>query len=159
MNFDAAFDLLLEHEGGYVNDERDLGGETRFGITVAVAREFGYEGVMRELPLEVARKIYRDRYWDATVIDGMPLELRFDVFDAAVHSGPKRAIKWLQMAAKTEATGELDTQTWLAVRFADPRQLTRRFNGHRLQFLTSLKGWKHFGQGWARRVAKNLTRE
>ena len=29
---------LIEREGGYVNDPKDSGGETKFGITVATAR-------------------------------------------------------------------------------------------------------------------------
>ena len=30
--FDEIIDLTLEHEGGYVHDPSDLGGETNFGI-------------------------------------------------------------------------------------------------------------------------------
>ena len=33
---------IIGVEGGYVNDPSDSGGETNFGITVAVARQFGY---------------------------------------------------------------------------------------------------------------------
>ena len=31
--FDEIIDHVLEHEGGYVNDPKDLGGETKYGIT------------------------------------------------------------------------------------------------------------------------------
>ena len=31
-----------------------------------------------------------------------------------------------------------------------------RFNGHRLQFMSSLSTWPAFGRGWANRIAKNL---
>lgn len=33
MNFDAAFERLLGHEGGYVDNPRDPGGETKYGIS------------------------------------------------------------------------------------------------------------------------------
>ena len=33
MTFDEAFDTLIGHEGGYSNDPRDPGGETRYGIS------------------------------------------------------------------------------------------------------------------------------
>lgn len=33
MNFDLAFEIIIGHEGGYVNDPRDPGGETRYGIS------------------------------------------------------------------------------------------------------------------------------
>ena len=31
--FDEIIEIVLEHEGGYVNDPKDLGGETKYGIT------------------------------------------------------------------------------------------------------------------------------
>ena len=43
----------------------------------------------------------------------------------------------------------------LAIRMADPLLLSKRFNGHRLRFLTDLKTWDAFGKGWARRIADN----
>ena len=33
MSFETAFRFTLGHEGGYVNDARDPGGETKFGIS------------------------------------------------------------------------------------------------------------------------------
>ena len=32
-SFDEIIDTVLDHEGGYVNDPKDLGGETKYGIT------------------------------------------------------------------------------------------------------------------------------
>lgn len=49
MNFDTAFDRLLGNEGGYVNNPADPGGETNWGVTVAVARASGYTGAMRDM--------------------------------------------------------------------------------------------------------------
>jgi lysozyme family protein len=33
MTFDTAVELILKHEGGWVKDENDPGGETNFGIS------------------------------------------------------------------------------------------------------------------------------
>lgn len=33
QNFDKMLKFILQHEGGYVNDPHDLGGETNKGIT------------------------------------------------------------------------------------------------------------------------------
>ena len=55
-------DAILRAEGGYVNDPADKGGETNYGITVAVARANGYTGPMRDLPVAMARAIYTARY-------------------------------------------------------------------------------------------------
>ena len=62
MNFNEAFERLLEHEGGYSNHAADKGGKTMYGITEAVARAHGYVGNMRELSADFAKKIYKSSY-------------------------------------------------------------------------------------------------
>ena len=32
INFDEIIEVVLHHEGGYVNDPKDPGGETNFGV-------------------------------------------------------------------------------------------------------------------------------
>ncbi len=54
---------LIEREGGYSDDPQDSGGETKYGITVATARAYGYTGPMRDLPYATAQSIYLRRYW------------------------------------------------------------------------------------------------
>src|SRR3546814_7062088 len=64
-------DELLRREGGYVDDPRDAGGETHWGITIEVARADGYSGPMRDLPRERAKAIYRQRYWTRPNFDAV----------------------------------------------------------------------------------------
>ena len=54
---------LMKREGGYANNPKDSGGETKYGITVATARAYGYTGLMRDLPYSTAQNIYLRRYW------------------------------------------------------------------------------------------------
>lgn len=156
MNFDTAFERLLGHEGGYVDHPKDPGGATRFGVTVHVARAHGYTGHMRDFPLDLAKQIYRATYWDAVRADDCPPALRFDLFDAAVNSGPVQAVKWMQLAVGVLDDGKIGTKTLLAMKMADGPAAAARFNGHRLAFLASLPSWTTFGRGWARRIAANL---
>ena len=153
MNFDQAFDILLKHEGGYSDHPADPGGKTRFGITEAVAREVGYRGDMRELPLDLAKRIYRERYWNAVRADELPEAVRYAVFDAAVNSGPRQAILWLQRAVGVKDDGIIGPKTLAAVHAADPERLLRRFLSQRLRFMTNLPNWSSFSRGWARRIA------
>jgi lysozyme family protein len=47
-NFDVCLEMLLEHEGGYVNHPKDPGGETNLGVTRAVYEQHvgrQYEGL------------------------------------------------------------------------------------------------------------------
>ncbi len=153
MDFDTAFTTLLKHEGGFSDHPSDPGGKTRFGITEAVAREVGYRGDMRELPLDLAKRIYKDRYWDAVRADELPEAVRYAVFDAAVNSGPRQAILWLQRAVGVKDDGIIGPKTLAAVRAADPERLLRRILAQRLRFMAGLPNWPAFGRGWARRIA------
>lgn len=90
---------VIRVEGGYVDDPDDSGGETNFGITVSVARAYGYDGPMVLMPFSVAFSIYEDRYWTtikgdqiASVSEGVARE----VFDTGVNMGVSRAGKILQ---------------------------------------------------------------
>ena len=153
MDFDQAFTTLLGHEGGYSNHPADPGGQTRYGITEAVAREAGYRGDMRELPIDLAKRIYKARYWDAVRAEELPEAVRYAVFDAAVNSGPRQAIRWLQRAVGVTDDGIIGPRTLAAVRAADPERLLRLVLAQRLRFMTDLPTWPTFGRGWARRIA------
>lgn len=156
MTFDDAFDRLMQHEGFHSDHPSDPGGATTWGVTEAVARLNGYEGDMRELPIDFARRIARRLYWDVVRADDLPPQLRFHVFDAAYNSGAHRAAKWLQELVGADVDGIVGPKTLAAVREHDPVALAARYNGRRLKYLTSLNTWTHFGKGWARRLAYNL---
>lgn len=160
--FDAAFEALIGHEGGYSNHPDDPGGETMYGITKRVARAHGYTGEMRNLPLATAKSIAKVAYWDVVRGDDMPDELDFQLFDTAYNSGDERAIVLLQRALGVKDDGVLGPATMAAVQREVQRgevdSLSARFNGQRLLFLANLKSWPSFGKGWARRIGNNLLR-
>lgn len=153
MEFDAAFDILLKHEGGYSNHSADPGGKTMYGVTEAVAREVGYKGDMRDLPLDLAKRIYRDKYWDAVKAEQLPPAIRLAIFDAAVNSGPGQAAKWLQRALGVKDDGAIGPQTIAAANAGNPDALRMRMLAQRLKFMTGLSNWPAFSRGWANRIA------
>lgn len=154
-NFDQAFTTLLGHEGGYVNNPNDPGGETNWGITVAVARKYGYRGSMRNLPVEVAKDIYRKQYW-LPEFDLIAYPVAFNLFDGAVNSGVNQSVRWVQRAVRVADDGVMGPITVKAINAVNPSTLVMRMNGERLEFMTNLSTWSTFGRGWARRIAKNL---
>lgn len=156
MNFTTAFEKLLKHEGGYSDHKDDKGGATRYGITEAVAREVGYRGDMRELPLDLAQRIYKDRYWDAVQAEHLPADVRYAVFDAAVNSGVAQAAKWLQRACGVKDDGVIGPQTIRAANALHPEGLKRKMLAQRLRFMATLVNWPAFGRGWANRIADLL---
>jgi lysozyme family protein len=153
MDFDTAFTKLLGHEGGYVNHPNDPGGETNWGITIAVARSHGYTGSIRSMPQTVAKAIYKKSYWDTVRADELPPLIRYAVFDAAVNSGVKQSSKWLQRAIGVTDDGIIGPKTISAAKLTDPQIALRKLLAVRLRFFTGLKTWNNFGRGWARRIA------
>ena len=156
MNFDSAFDLVLKHEGGYVNHPSDPGGATNMGITEAVARRVGYRGPMQDLPVELAKRIYHEDYWKAVRAEELPPTVRYAVFDAAVNSGPAQSIKWLQRALGVADDGVLGPKTLTAANQANPDALRARIVAQRLIFMTNLNTFGTFGRGWTRRCCEIL---
>lgn len=156
MDFDTAFAKLLGHEGGYVNHPNDPGGETNWGVTKAVARDFGYTGSMRDLPRDTAKRIYRVKYWDAVKADEMPAAVRYPLFDAAVNSGVGQAARWLQRALGVADDGKIGAITIAKAKQSDGVAVASAMIGQRLQFMTNLSTWPAFGKGWARRIAALL---
>jgi lysozyme family protein len=153
MLFDRAFELLLGHEGDFSEHAADPGGKTRFGVTEAVARRAGYRGDMRDLPLDLAKRIYLEEYWKPVRADDLPPAVRYAVFDAAVNSGVGQAVRWLQRALGVEADGVIGPKTLAAAYAANPDALRGRMLAQRLRFMSGLSNWPAFSRGWARRIA------
>jgi lysozyme family protein len=98
-SFDKALAFTLGIEGEFSNHPDDPGGATRYGITEATARRFGYLGDMRALPLSMAKYIYRSQYWDIIRLDDIaevaePVAL--EMFDTGVNCGPAVPVRFLQ---------------------------------------------------------------
>lgn len=101
MSFERAFHDVVMVEGGYANDPSDSGGKTMWGITEAVARRNGYQGEMRNMPLEKAKAIYWSQYWDLLRLDGvdaLSAAIAHELFDTAVNCGVGVAGVFLQRA-------------------------------------------------------------
>ena len=157
-NFDKAFAKLVRHEGGYVDHPSDPGGRTNLGVTQRVWEEWiGHrvdEKIMRGLTPEQVKPLYKRKYWDKICGDDLPAGVDYCVFDAAVNSGPGRAIKWLQQSLGVVQDGALGPKTLAAAKAADPKLLVVGYNAVRIAFLQDLPTWDVFGRGWGRRVAE-----
>lgn len=156
MNFDTALKHVLQIEGDYSDHPDDPGGKTRFGITESVARRAGYRGDMRELPLDLAKRIYREEYWNAVRADELPAGIRLVMFDAAVNSGPPQAIKWLQRAVGATDDGVLGPKTMAQMGALSADGVRMRLLAQRLRFMTNLPNWGSFSRGWTRRICDML---
>ena len=71
-NYDKCLELILHHEGGYVNHPKDPGGETNLGVTKRVYEEWGGTKDMVDLTVEDVAPIYEKNYWGRTKCDDLP---------------------------------------------------------------------------------------
>lgn len=97
--FSRLIEGVLGREGGYVNHPDDRGGETIWGITVAVARRFGYKGAMRSMTRAQAIEIYRAQYWSGPGFDliaRISEKIAEELFDTGINMGPAVAASMLQ---------------------------------------------------------------
>lgn len=150
MNFDIAFDRLIGHEGGYVNNPADPGGETKFGISKAA-----YPTVnIARLTVDDAKAIYKRDYWDK-LGDAHPA-VKFQVFDFAVNAGIGTAIRKLQSSIGVADDGRWGPVSAAKLASMDINDVMMNFASERLMYYTALTTWDKFGKGWTRRVAKDL---
>jgi lysozyme family protein len=138
-NYSACLKIILKNEGGYVNNPKDPGGETNYGITKSTAKANGYTGSMRSIPMSVVEAIYRTKFWVTSKFSGDSLADGVDLawFDYGVNSGPARANTALN-----------------SVIGGDPVDTIKKLCASRTTFLKHLKTWVTFGKGWGRRVAE-----
>lgn len=152
MTFEQAFAKTIGHEGGYVNNPADPGGETKFGIS-----KRAYPALdIASLTVADAHTIYLRDYWGPVGCDAVPDGIKADLFDTAVNSGVRQAVKLLQRAVGEAEDGVLGPRTLRAINAMSAPRLVARFNGARLAFMTGLSIWPTFGRGWALRISDNL---
>ena len=150
--FNEIIEQVLEHEGGYVNDPKDLGGETNFGIT----KRFYPNLDIKKLTREQAKEIYKKDYWDKNKCDSIPSRLRHIFFDMCVNMGRGNAVKILQRAAVSKGHN-IDIDGGLGPKTISSIQNIRvdRVRAYRVlyyaQLVTKRKDQEKFWLGWFRR--------
>lgn len=155
-NFEKAVAVILAHEtggradGGYTNDPKDPGGETRWGIS----KRFNPSVDVRNLTRAQAEEIYRQKYWLPLRCDEMPYAVALHVFDAAVNPGQGWAAKALQAALGVATDGRLGNVTMAALAKADALAVCEELAAQRQVYFALRPTAPRFGLGWARRVVK-----
>lgn len=152
LTFDTAFDRLIGSEGGYVNNPLDPGGETKWGIS---KRSYPHLNI-RTLTREQAKAIYRRDFWNRIHADTLYDGVAFQVFDFAVNSGIKTAVRYLQRAVGVADDGHWGPLSQAAATHMTESDIIMRLNGERLDFMTRLANWPNASRGWCRRIAQNL---
>ena len=100
-DFDIAVEIVLRHEGGFVDDPADPGGATKFGISPRWLDAMSLKDNVRELKQERAVMLYREHFWEPYAFQHWPeQDLATKVFDATVNMGPAQAMKCFQRSLR-----------------------------------------------------------
>ena len=157
-NWEKCLEMILHHEGGYVNHPKDPGGETNLGVTKRVYEEHGGTKDMKDLTVEDVSPIYKKSYWDRVKGDQLPAGLDLCVFDFGVNAGTGRAAKYLQTLIGTVADGGIGPNTLKAVEaYVEEHGLAdtiTNYQAERQKYYESLSTFDTFGKGWTRRVTE-----
>lgn len=109
-DFTRAINFVLRHEGGYVNDPNDPGGETNFGISKRAHPEVD----IANLTATKAAEIYKRDYWKRVRGDDLPDCTALALLDWTVHSGD-HAVRAAQTRVGTLRDGILGPVTLAAI--------------------------------------------
>jgi lysozyme family protein len=125
-DFHLAIQTVLRHEGGYVNDPADCGGETKFGIC-----QRSYPKLkIRDLDVAAAEAIYQRDFWQPLRLDEIhDQSVATKVIDTAVLIGRFNAVKLLQRAVPQagggllRVDGKIGPNTLTAINLCSPALL------------------------------------
>lgn len=154
-NFNECLELVLKHEGGFVNHPKDPGGATNRGVTQKVYDAYRKTRArpiqsVKFISEDEVKAIYKFQYWDRVQGDFLPRGLDYAVFDFAVNSGVGRASKYLQACVGVKQDGVIGAMTIAAI--GKPANVINALCDRRLSFLRNLDTFLTFGRGWTRRV-------
>lgn len=157
--FNTCLDIVLEMEGGYVNNPKDPGGMTNLGVTKRNWEDWlkhpVTEADMRSLTPAKVEAFYRVRYWLPNYCDELPAALALSVFDFAVNAGDGREIHMLQELVGAAPDGVIGPQTRaLILTWLGSRTVAEAVHSHvnaRRSYYRACKNFPTFGRGWLNR--------
>ncbi len=156
--FEGLIGKILNHEGGYVDDPVDPGGETKYGIS---KRSYPHVDI-KALTVAQAKDIYYRDWW---------LRLRCNEIqddriaqkhlDTSINVGPRNGVRILQRALcdagePVVVDGLIGPKTLAAIKRADPEKLLAAMRYQQAQFYKRIiernPDLVRFERGWMARA-------
>lgn len=157
-------DRIIGHEGGFTDDPADRGNwtsgiigkgklkGTKYGISAMSYPEMD----IQKLTKRDAAIIYKRDYLDRIGAQNFRPAIAFQLLDAAVNSGVRRALLLLQQAIGVSPDGIIGPVTRARLIAMDEADVIMRFLAERLDFIVQIKTYPIYGKGWTARIADNL---
>ncbi len=178
--YEDSIDTILKHEGGYVNDPKDPGGATNFGVSLRFLVDAGdidkdnhldgdFDGDgdvdvedIKKMSIEDAKKIYRLHFWNPGHFELITDQaIATKCFDMSVNMGRIQAGKILQRALgacgqPVTVDGKVGLKTLNAVNLVAPDVLLFHLRDQQALFYRNLVTLKpslaKFLKGWLNRA-------
>lgn len=142
-NYEQALQWILSHEGGYVNDPDDPGGETYKGVARKMnskwdgwlvvdmlKRQSGFPANLdKDTELqEAVKSFYQINYWDRIKGDHIQnQEVATSIFDFAVNAGVSTSSSLAQLVVGTTQDGVIGNQSIAQINSFDPEHFIASF--------------------------------
>ncbi len=162
--FERAVSIVLTHEGGYVDDPRDPGGVTKYGISIKFAGSVNLDidgdgettgEDIRALTRTQAVELYREHFWKPLRCAelGHP-GLALIVFDGGVNHGVRTMARRLQRSAGSTADAVIGPKTIEAVKNWSQHYpaLIDEVAARRAKLYALTSNFDRYGLGWMRRL-------
>jgi len=152
LTFETAIERVLGHEGRYVNNPADPGGETNWGISKRSYPDLDIKNLTRD----AAKKLYFRDFWLPVAAGVGDEALTFQVLDAAVNHGMGNAVRFLQRSIGVADDGHWGPYSKQVFSTKDIKDVHLLFFAERFEFWAKLRAFDEFGRGWVNRGALNL---
>lgn len=153
-------DFVVAREGNYVNDPKDPGGETKYGIS----KRFNKDEDIKNLTRERAVEIYREKYWKQSGANRLSPPLDLVVFDNKVNPANKVSAEHnLRQAINTvnERHGNktrvalsndpVDSKVLAALDGMDQKEVSKEVVDRRREQYRAVRSAR-FEKGWLKRM-------
>ena len=162
-DFEKSIEVILKHEGGFVNHPSDPGGATNKGITFALFKRYAKAlsilptvDSLKNLTIDQAKFIYREEFWDKMQGDQInDQQLATLILDGFVNMG-FRALKIAQTEAGAKPDGAFGPQTIQMINSANSKVLFNGIKDSRIIYYKHLAKIKPkmivFLNGWLNRI-------
>lgn len=176
--FDRCIPVILEHEGGFVNNIHDAGGATKYGISLRFLKgikEVDSDGFLyadidhdgdvdvddiKKMNVSQAKEFYYKYFWNKIFDTICCANLALHLFDMGVNAGTSRATKLIQRIVGTKEDGLLGATTIGMINKMDCNTVTNSYMLARKNFYKSLvvanPKQDVFLKGWLARIDNTI---
>jgi lysozyme family protein len=147
-DFDISIKVILKHEGGYINDSSDPGGETNFGISRKFLISVGLPNEdIKNMIVDRAVELYKQYFWKSLYDDITDQTITSKFFDLCVNMGSNQGTKLvqrscIQLGCKIGDDGVFGKNTLAAINGCDASLLIDKIIDIQCQFYKDLAASK-----------------